>query len=135
MTTIINPWVFYWIDVLCRFNDFMDLINLIGIVAIPFLIAFASYGTHLMNENKEYGENDRDFKDGKALKSISMKILKPLICLWILSVLTLIFIPSKETMYTMLVAQNVTSENIEIATDTIKESVDYIFDKFNESEE
>ncbi len=43
----------------------------------------------------------------------------------------MIFIPSQETMYKMLVTNYVTYENAEIATDAIKDSVDYIFDKLN----
>lgn len=37
-------------------------------------------------------------------------------------------------MYTMLVASQVTTENLEVASDVIQDSVDYIFDKMNEGD-
>ena len=42
-----------------------------------------------------------------------------------------LIIPSQKTMYTMLVANFVTYENVETATESIKDSVDYIFEKLN----
>ena len=42
------------------------------------------------------------------------------------------FIPSKETCYKMMVASQITDNNIQKAEDTIKNSVDYIFEKINE---
>lgn len=50
----------------------------------------------------------------------------------LISILGLAFIPTKETMYQMLVANYVTDKNIEIAADVIKDSVDYIFEKIEE---
>ena len=49
----------------------------------------------------------------------------------VISILGLTFIPTKETMYKMLVANFVTYENVETATDAIKDSVDYIFEKLD----
>lgn len=42
--------------------------------------------------------------------------------------------PSEETMYKMLVAQYVTYENVDKATESIKEGVDYIFKKLNKED-
>ena len=53
----------------------------------------------------------------------------------VISILGLVFIATKETMYQMLVANYVTDKNIETATDVIKNSVDYIFEKIEEGEE
>lgn len=116
MTPIISPWVFYWIDVFENIGCLCAIILLVGsiilgvcILCLPMLV---------------------DIFDEKAPK-FSKKVAITLIVFAIVGT----FIPSKETMYTMLVAQNVTAENIEIATETIKDSVDYIFDKFNGGEE
>ena len=43
--------------------------------------------------------------------------------------LLLVAIPGKETCYKMLVASQVTDENIEKVENVIKDSVDYIFEK------
>lgn len=135
MTTIINPWVFYWIEVLTKLCNFMEFLVVIGSVSILFLIIFACTCFYGMKENERFGEEDKDYKENKTYFLASKKIIKSFSYCLIVSILFTTFIPSKETMYTMLVAQNVTTENIEIATDIIKDSVDYIFDKFNESEE
>ncbi len=47
---------------------------------------------------------------------------------------TTAIIPSKETMYTMLVSNYVTYNNIEKASNVIKDSVDYIFDKLEDKQ-
>ena len=44
------------------------------------------------------------------------------------------FIPAKETCYQMMIASQVTDENIQSAEDVIKKSVDYIFEKLKESD-
>lgn len=45
-----------------------------------------------------------------------------------------VVIPSEETMYKMLVAQYVTYENVDKATESIKEGVDYIFKKLDKED-
>lgn len=42
------------------------------------------------------------------------------------------FLPSKKACYQMMIASQVTKENIQKAEDTIKSPVDYIFEKINE---
>lgn len=116
MKPIISPWTFYWIDVFVNIDCLFAIILFFGgillgicILCLPILV---------------------DMFDEKA-----PKFLKKVTIAFVVFAIVGTFIPSKETMYTMLVAQNVTVENIEIATDVIKDSVDYIFDKFDGSEE
>lgn len=54
-----------------------------------------------------------------------------LILFMIFAVITAL-IPSKQTMYTMLVTDQLTYENIDKLGDSAKDSVDYIFDKIEE---
>ena len=57
-----------------------------------------------------------------------------IVILFSISILIVIpFIPSKETCYKMMVASQITDNNIQTAEDTIKKSVDYIFEKINEN--
>lgn len=115
MKPIISPWVFYWIDVFKNIDCLCDIALLVGgiilgvcILILPIILdIFSDYTKMLFN------------------------ILKKVAIAFVVFAIVGTFIPSKETMYTMLVAQNVTVENIEIATETIKDSVDYIFDKFD----
>lgn len=64
----------------------------------------------------------------KANKKTNKRLL--VVSLSMLIVIT--FIPSKETCYQMMVASQVTEENIKSAEDVIKNSVDYIFEKLKE---
>lgn len=62
----------------------------------------------------------------KVIKTIKKKIIV------IALVITFaIFLPSKKTCYQMMVASQVTEENIKSAEDAIKDSVDYIFENIN----
>jgi hypothetical protein len=64
----------------------------------------------------------------EAVAGFSKGVKKSLI-VFIASALFIVLIPSKETMYTMLVNQYITVDNIKTAGNTAKEIVDYIFDK------
>ena len=63
---------------------------------------------------------------------VKKEIKKPLIAITISLLLftTTVFIPSRDTMYKMLVASYVTSENYEFAKDELTDLVDYIVGKF-----
>lgn len=118
--SIVSPWIFYLIDL----ADNVDTICLILVLlSAASLIFFAGY----------YAEGCIS-PNCKVWESF-IKWLKRDIAVLIISLLAVVFIPSKETMYKMLVANYVTYENVETATDAIKDSVDYIFDKLNGEEE
>jgi hypothetical protein len=53
----------------------------------------------------------------------------------ILSVAFLVFMPSTDTIYKMLIASQVTTENIGTAKETIQDVADYIIDAVKEIEE
>lgn len=115
---IISPWIFYWVNVLDSLKFFISTIIIIGIIAIITTAIIMVSTCFDLDELKE---------KSKFLKIFQKAIISILILMAVYS-----FTPSKETMITMLVADNVTKENIEITTDTIKNVTDYIFDKINE---
>lgn len=117
MTPIINPWLFYLVDVIGNFKSacfILLLIIVIGFGAI-FLI--------------EIGEtsDELELDEAKVIKT-----LKKMVGASVLLMTFYMLLPSKETCYKMMIASQVTEENIQKAEDTIKESVDYIFEKINE---
>lgn len=62
------------------------------------------------------------------------KIIKTLKRMVVAGVLLMTFdmlLPSKKTCYQMMIASQVTEENVKKAEDVIKDSVDYIFEKIN----
>lgn len=113
MNQIINPWIFYLIDILENINICLDLVltALVFITVIRFIINF-------------------DFKDDPIYKKKNKRYI---IAMCIILATTAI-IPSEKAMYTMLVSNYVTNDNIEKASDVIKDSVDYIFDKLEDKQ-
>lgn len=122
---IINPWIFYLIDVLSSLKG----ITLTAIVIILF--GSIGLGTYIVVYQfcYCYGEEDRH------LITKLTKILKKVLI--VLCIITGVYTvtPSEETMYKMLVAQNVTYENVDKATEAIKDGVDYIFKKLGKEDQ
>lgn len=122
---IINPWIFYLIDVLSSLKG----ITLTAIVITLF--GSIGLGTYIVVHQSCYcyGEEDRH------LITKLTKILKKVLI--VLCIITGVYTvtPSEETMYKMLVAQNVTYENVDKATKTIKDGVDYIFKKLGKEDQ
>lgn len=110
MTPIINPWLFYLVDAIAnlKFNCL--------IIALLFTL-YIGASTLI----------DEDLNDEKTVKAIK----KVVICVSLFFTADT-FLPSKETCYQMMIASQVTEENIQKAEDVIKNSVDYIFEKINE---
>lgn len=106
MIYIINPWIFYLISTLS------------GLTAIAAIVLIISVIGLIVSSAEEDLPNN--FPKPKFF-----------IITLIISILMLIFIPTEDTAYKMLVSSQVTSENIEIAGNTAKEVVDYIVDSVN----
>ena len=115
MHYIISPWAFY----------LLGLVDSIGLVCVVFLflfgIAFGVYATIWfveLDEDEKYPTPSQIFKKCKI----------PLI----LSIVFLVFVPSKDTIYKMMIASQVTTENIDTAKETIQDVADYIVDAVKE---
>lgn len=113
---IINPWIFYLIGILNNIREYSLILIFVAILFFVLLFAF-----YIVEEHRAF--------------NLFKKYIKTMIVFVVLFVVINCIIPSQETMYTMLVSSQVTQENINTIGDTIKDSVDYIFDKINQSEE
>lgn len=98
--SIINPWIIYLIAILSH-------------ISIAALIGIA-IGAGMMITICDHPENTKPFRFGKWL--------------FIISTALVILIPSKEEMYTMLVADTVTYEMVDTVGEGVKGTVDYIVD-------
>lgn len=116
MKPIINPWMFYLVECL-------DCLKMLCIFAVPLLVFVIGYITFTIDD---LGRGEE-----KELKS-ARRTRKIVIIFSILLLIVIPFIPSKETCYKMIVASQITDNNIQKAEDVIKNSVDYIFEKINE---
>ena len=105
---IINPFWFYLIDVLGNLKDISG-----SLVLILFAVLVVLFLSWLIDVEKDIS------------KWLKYSLIVTFLCIGVN-----IVIPSEKTMYTMMVANVVTYENVEKATDAISESVDYILDKF-----
>ena len=65
---------------------------------------------------------------------IFKKTLKYTIVIFLISLFSIIFVPSSETITKMVIAQNVTYERVEVATNTVQTVYEDIMELFKESE-
>ena len=111
MTPIIDPMLFYWasvFDILKIVCAITAILSLIGLV-----ICFAD-GVEMM-----------EFKEIKKLMiDFSIALL--------IGLLGFIFIPSKRTIYQMIVFQNINEDNLGKCKEDVKEIIDYTIEKLDE---
>lgn len=118
MEPIINPLWFYLISVVD------NLQTVVGIILILSCIALAIVSILMFFESAElYLEEPEKQAYFKYLKT-TLKVIIPCIILTILT-------PSSDTIYKMIIADNITPHNIEAVGDTIEGGIDYIFEKIN----
>lgn len=116
MKPIINPWLFYLVDVIGNFKSLCFVLLLIIVIG---------FGTTVLIE---IGGSVDELELDEA------EIIKTLKKIFVAGVLLMTFdmlLPSKKTCYQMMIASQVTEENVKKAEDVIKDSVDYIFEKIN----
>lgn len=119
MTPIINPWFIYiagTCDEIRQIVGFLFWVGFIPCICIS-VIYFLSY-------------LDDDFKNLRTANSLAF--LKKFVTVTVVASLLYGLIPASKTCYQMMVASQITENNIQKAEDVIKNSVDYIFEKINE---
>lgn len=114
MKPIINPWLFYLVDMIGSFQMLSILIALLIMISLAIEIV-------------KFGEAMDELDKVKVIKTFKKKVI--VIALLITFAM---FLPSKKTCYQMMIASQVTDNNIQKAEDVIKGSVDYIFEKIDE---
>lgn len=118
--SVINPIYFYIADVASKLLGALAIATILLIFLLTVLIAvtFTIY-------------DDCDLEEEKVFK----KAIKITVIGIVVSSSLYVIIPNDKTIYKMLIAKNVTYENLDKASEVIKDSVDYIFDKVNGKEE
>lgn len=112
MTPIINPWIFYWISVADVLKDIA--LGLCLLCFIPFVgcaICFTE------------GQPDNAKRLGKW----------GIVCA-LMSALLFTFVPDEKTLTKMVLAQNVTYERVEVATNTVRDVYEDIIELFEKEE-
>ena len=139
---IIEPDVFYWINVLSLMQTALAVIG--GFMLTAFIALFATslckryglsepekpdkdsrYDMERYQREMRYYEND--LKDLRMIKKYMMITLVA----GSLMVLVSIFIPGKQTSVEMLVARTATFDNVDWTVQQVKEIIDYIVSALN----
>lgn len=110
--SIISPWLFYLIGIIDNLNNVNEIVFVFSLIG--GVLSFIIFSIIKL-------DGDSDFAN-----YIIKTFFKPFMIIFIISSLFMIFIPSKESSYQMLVAKTVTYENVDKAYNIIIDSVDYI---------
>lgn len=113
MKPIIDPALFYWIDVLGKLGF------LFGFIGVLVLLLVAGYVIHVISEYDKFTKKGVIFIVSMMIASVTMFTIP-------------VFIPSEKTIYKMIIAKNVTPDNIEVVKGELSDLVDYIIEKIDE---
>lgn len=128
MNYIINPICFYVISIL---NNISKTVLLVIIIALIVFI-LAIFRLFYLNDdylNDDFIETRNRVQEEKIVvrKAIKGSLITMVVCIALVC-----FIPSDKACYNMLIASQVTDENVNKAENIIKDSVDYIFEKLGD---
>ncbi len=120
MTPVISPWAFYAISMADRLNVFFLILTFVLVcVVLGFLI---------------WKVSDLDYMPTDSIQALCDKVLKKTILPTIFVIILTLIIPSSSTITKMIIAQNVTYERVEQATNTVESVYNDIMELFEESE-
>ena len=118
MKPIISPWWIYLIDLFDNLNGLLGVaLFLLGGAAVALLIIWFL--------------SSLDYEQDEGPIVACKKYLKKSVIWLCVSGLLFTVIPSKDTMYTMIVLDNVTTDNIQAIGKTGKDVIDYITDQID----
>lgn len=124
MNPIISPWSIYLINVLSGLkNIFIVAVAAAILVGIGNAIYF-----FIVIDDPYYNEDDE--KDQNKILNIKKCFKKSVVGL-IISALLVVIAPSKDTRYTMLALDNLTTDNIQAIGKTGKDVIDYVSDQID----
>ena len=107
MTYIINPAWFYWVNVIDDLKSFIFAMEFIAGIALVCMVIIG-------------------FVDSLFEKKTYCDVFKYFLLMFGVSSILFILIPSKETMYQMMVAQYISAENLTLSVEAVKDAVAYI---------
>lgn len=122
MDPVISPWLIYLISVINSIRIFAFILGLV--FSIPLLIYFVFDFFNYINEDILFPYQLDEYEE---LKKRNSKQIKKYFILCLTFILVGLLIPSKETLITMLIANVITPDNINMSNELIKHNVqDYV---------
>lgn len=123
---IVDPAVFYWINVFSNLQIVFGVIGGLSLVAGLIALGVHIYFAHEI-DGDEGTEDVSSWVTGcRRNAKLSKKIMIPTLIIAFVFILAAIFIPEKNTSIEMLIARTMTYENTEWTLERLKEAVDYI---------
>ena len=112
---VINPMWFYLLQVVDGVQGVFFVVAILSVIVLIVcgMIAFALY----------IGDCYEDESEKIA------KCLRPTVLILVVSMLLVVFIPSKQTLIEMEIAKHATYSNVESVKEQIKDAADYILDR------
>ena len=124
MEPIISPWLIYFVSIIENLRDFFNAITFI-VIAIDIIIVMGAFIESDDAIAVFYNRKEKKIKP----------FIKLLIVLSIICPLLIVFIPSKETIITMYIANMITPDNLNLANEifksNLKDYMDIIFNALN----
>lgn len=118
MDYIIDPWLFYLIGVVNSVGFVIKILS--ALWGLFWICSFVAYALNAFDPDEETNP------DGKEAFKITTIIFIPILLL-------AIFIPSKDTMNKMLIANTLTKQNIEAGADFTQDQIAKVIDKITEA--
>lgn len=115
MNPIISPWLIYFAEVSQNVSVFFLVVGGAGLCVLP---AFYSV--------------QWDFLSAEDFEKFKKNLFRKLLVLNIVILLLGLLLPSKTTVYSMILIDNITPQNIETFKDEAKDLIDYTVDKIGE---
>ena len=137
MTYIINPWFFYFVNLLGSFWTLISIVLLwaiIGAVGFSVWWLMETYNSDFFvhDDDNEHDNNEHDDNESPFAK-FCKKIIKISVIVTIISAVLMVAVPSEETVNKMMISSFITKENVEKIKEETKEGakeiVDYIAEK------
>ena len=135
-TSVINPMIFYWMNVLGNLDATVNIvgISLTGLLGMRIFIYCLGmdewyYYAKFKDSSYHVREAEQSLEDGTKYVNLSAKWLKANIIIVVVCLVITTLIPTKDTMLTMLVADMITYENIELTKDSAMALVNYIVEQ------
>ena len=122
MDYIINPTWFYWLQVISGIKIFFTLVSITAGITLIVLLLYGSINYMFSREYPELELSKQEYNSFLKVKTMYL----PLGIILAISILIEIFIPSRDTLISMMIAKYATYTNAQLTVDTIKSAVDYI---------
>ena len=122
MTYIINPWFFYFANLL---DSFWTLVSIVLFLAIIGAVGFSVWWVMEAYASDFFVHDDNESPFAKFCK----KMIKASVIATIISAVLMIVVPTEETVNKMMISSFVTKENVEKTKEEAKEIIDYIAEK------